>query len=227
MTPNGRAKAWSGCCTAGTTARLWTYVARAAHDSAMQRISALALVVVLSSCATSPSPSPSRVPGPTGLSLSSPTPQAVPSGTSACTTAGALIQHSWAGATGSLAGGIEVTNLGSSACVLTGPPHVELLADGATVDVTTTTYRSVNLDQPSEAPPMLLGPGEQAQAFMLWQNWCGGPLTKIDVIVTLPDGSGPVLASYVGPGGQDGETPRCDAPDAASSLGVFPFEPRS
>lgn len=138
-----------------------------------------------------------------------------------------MIQASWEGATGSLAGGVEVTNLGSSACVLTGPPHVELRADGATIDVATTTYRSVNADQPSEAPPVLLEPGEQAQAPWIWQNWCGGPLTKIDVIVTLPDGSGPVQASYVGPGGQDGETPRCDAPDAASSLGVFPFQPRS
>jgi hypothetical protein len=126
-----------------------------------------------------------------------------------------------------LAGGVQVTNLGSSACVLTGPPQVELRADGATIDVTTTTYRSVNADQPSEAPAVLLGPGEQAQAPWSWQNWCEGPLTKFDVIVTLPDGSGPVLASYFGPGGQDGETPRCDAPDAASTLSIFPFQPRS
>jgi hypothetical protein len=126
-----------------------------------------------------------------------------------------------------LAGGVEVTNLGSSACFLTGPPHVELRADGAVLDVTITTYRSVEADQPSEAPPVLLEPGERAAAPWSWQNWCEGPLTKIEVIVTLPDGSGPVQASYVGPGGQDRETPRCDVPDAVSTLGVFAFQPTS
>jgi uncharacterized protein DUF4232 len=148
-------------------------------------------------------------------------------GTSACTTARALVQAGWGGAGGSLAGGVAVTNLGSSACVLAGPPHVELRADGATIEVVTTSYRSVNADQPSEAPPVLLEPGEQAQAPWNWQNWCGGPLTKLEVIVTLPDGSGPAQASYFGPGGQDSETPRCDAPDAPSTLGVFPFQPYS
>ena len=212
MTDERRCRA--GPCTAAGSSAALDILIRAAHDSAMRRINTLALAIVLSSCATSPSPSPSRVPGPTGLR-------------SACTTASALIQASWAGATGSLAGGVELTNLGSSACVLTGPPHVELRADGALVDVTITTYQSVDADQQSEAPPVLLEPGEQAQASLSWQNWCGGSLTRIDVIVTLPDGSGPVQASYVGPGGQDGETPRCDAPDAASSLGVFPFQPRS
>jgi hypothetical protein len=93
--------------------------------------------------------------------------------------------------------------------------------------MTITIYPSLNADQPSLAPPVLLEPGEQAQAPWTWQNWCGAPLTKIDVIVTLPDGSGPVQASYVGPGGQGSETPRCDAPDAPSYLGVFPFQPRS
>jgi hypothetical protein len=220
------ARRTGGRCTAEASSATLDNVILPAHDSVMRRIGALALAIVLSSCATSPPPSPSARPDLSNLPSPSPT-QAVPPGTSACTTAQVLIQHSWAGATGSLAGGVEVTNLGSSACALTGPPHVELRADGGPLAVTITTYRSVNADQPSEAPPVLLGPGAQAQAPMVWSNWCGGPLTKIVVIVRLPDGSGPVLASYVGPGGQDGETPRCDAPGAGSSLDVFPFQPRS
>ena len=197
-----------------------------ADDSPMRRISALALAIALSSCATSPPQSPSASPLHSNLMSPAPT-QAVPPGTSACTAAHVLIQAIWEGATGSLAGGVAVTNLASSPCVLVGPPHVELRADGATVDVATTYYRSVSADQPSEAPPVLLGPGEQAQAPMSWQNWCGRPLTKTLVIVTLPSGSGPVLATYFGPAGQDGETPRCDVPNAVSSLGVFAFQPRS
>lgn len=186
----------------------------------------LAVMILLSACASTPSPSPiASVPAKSPSASASATPPASPA--SACTKANALIQVSWAGATGSVAGGVEVTNLGSSACMLTGPPSVELRDDGATLDVTTTNYRSVNADQPSEAPPVLLEPGEQAQAPWTWQNWCAGPLTKLEVIVTLPDGSGPVQASYIGPGGQDGQTPRCDAPHATSTLGVFPFEPAS
>ena len=50
-------------------------------------------------------------------------------------------------------------------------------------------------------------------------------LALIDVV--MPDGSGPVRASYVGPGQEGGLAPRCDAPDAKSSLGVFPFAPKS
>jgi uncharacterized protein DUF4232 len=200
---------------------------RPAHDSGMRRISALALAVALSSCATPPSPSPSATPVPTGLPLSSSTPQAVPPSTSACTTAQVMIQASWEGATGTLAGGVAVTNLGSSACVLAGPPQVQLRADGAPIDVTITTYESVNADQPSEAPPVLLEPGDQAQAPLSWYNWCGGPLGEVGVVVTLPGQSEPVQASYVGPAPVGFLTPRCDAPDAASSLGVFPFQPYS
>jgi hypothetical protein len=138
-----------------------------------------------------------------------------------------MIQAGWEGATGSLDGAVQVTNIGSSACSLTGPPHVELRADGATIDVAITTYRSLQADQPQDAPPVLLEPGGQAQASVLWSNWCREPFSKVDLIVTLPGDSKPMQASYLGPGQVGGLAPRCDAPDAQSSLGVFPFAPRS
>jgi hypothetical protein len=191
------------------------------------RIKVVALALVLAGCATSPSPSPNATPAPTTPPSSSPTPQVVPSGTPACTTAHVRIEAGWEGATGSLAGVVVVTNTGSSACVLAGPPHAQLRADGAAIDVTITTYRSLQVDQPQDAPPVLLEPGGQAQASLNWSNWCGAQLGKIDVLVTLPDGSGPVQASDLGPGQVAGLAPRCDAPDAGSTLGVFPFAPTS
>ena len=188
------------------------------------RISVVALAVVLAGCATSPSPSPSATtPAPTTLLSSSPTPQVVPPGTPACTAARVTIQAGWEGATGSLAGGVVVTNTGSSACVLDGPPGVQLRAGAATVDVVITSYRSLELDQPQVAPPVLLEARGQAQASLHWSNWCRAPLGLVEVMVTLPDGSGPVQASYLGPGQVGGLAPRCDSPNARSALGVFPF----
>jgi hypothetical protein len=140
--------------------------------------------------------------------------------------ADSLIQIGWDGATGSLAGDLEVTNLGSSACVLSGPPEVELRADRITLDVTITTYRSLKADEAQDAPPVLLGPGANARAFLVWSNYCGEPPGQVVPFVSLPGTNQLVQASF-GPGEDGSLTPRCDVPGAPSNLGVFPFTPTS
>jgi hypothetical protein len=168
------------------------------------------VLLPLVSCATASSRSPSPT-------------EALPSGTSLCTTAESRFEVGWDGATGSLAGDVAVTNRGSSACVVNGAPEVELRAGGTTIDVAVTTYRTLHADASQVAPPVLLEPGAQAHSFVLWSNYCGEPLGQVVVFVTLPGTSQPVQASFAGPGEDGSLTPRCDVPGAPSSLGVFPF----
>src|SRR5437763_16599105 len=118
------------------------------------RISVVALAVVLAGCATSPSLSPSATPAPTTLLSSSPAPQVVPPGTPSCTAARVTIEAGWEGATGSLAGGVVVTNTGSSACVLDGPPGVQLRAGAATGDGVVKHYPTLARSKPHGAPPL-------------------------------------------------------------------------
>jgi hypothetical protein len=61
---------------------------------------------------------------------------------------------------------------------------------------------------------------------MLWSNWCGGELPKLDVLVVLPDGGEPILTEPepIQPA-EPASTPRCDAPGVPSGLGVFAFAP--
>ncbi len=181
----------------------------------MRRIGALgALVLLVSSCATAPSPSPSPT-------------QALPSGTSSCTMAHSLFEVGWDGATDSMAGDLVITSLGSSACVVSGGPEVELRAGGTTIDVAVTTYRGLHADGSQDAPPVVLEPGAQAHSSVLWSNYCGDPLGQVLVFVTLPGTTQPVQASFAGAGEDGSLTPRCDVPGAPSHLGVFPFAPTS
>jgi hypothetical protein len=125
-----------------------------------------------------------------------------------------------------MAGAIVVTNVGTSACELSGPPNeVELRSAGQTLDISVHTYQSLTLDNPVTAPPVLLESKQEAQSFLLWSNWCEAGLPNLDVFVVLPDGGRPVLASPESIQGAGlAETPGCNDPIAGSTLGVFPFE---
>jgi hypothetical protein len=70
------------------------------------------------------------------------------------------------GATGSLAGGIVITNGGLAACRLLGPPlTVQLRSGDVPLNVAVTRYQSLQADDPGPAPPVLLKPGQTAVSF--------------------------------------------------------------
>lgn len=162
---------------------------------------------------------------------SAPTPSAAssstPLGFPPCTAADVSAESNFEGATGSLAGGITITNAGMASCVLSGPPlEVELRSGGRVLDVALTTYDSLLADRPAPAPPVLLGRGDRALSFVQWSNWCGGGLSSLEMLVVLPDGSGPIVTAPE-PIGSTGPaaTPRCDDAAAPSALGAFAFAP--
>jgi len=155
-----------------------------------------------------------------------PTPRPVPPTTRVCAPGDLTATAEWQGATGSMAGGIGVTNVSPTACVLDGPPRLALIIAGST---TMPTAYSASLVLPGGTTPPgpgLLEPGDQGRWWLSWTNWCGGDLVPTTLAVTLPDGSGTVAAvpasSPPGPG-MSGK-PRCDAPGAPSSLTVTAFE---
>jgi len=154
-----------------------------------------------------------------------PTPRPVPPTTRACTPDDLTATAEWQGATGAMAGGIRVTNVSSSACVVDGPPKLAVIKAGTTTMPTAYSASKV-LPGGTEPPgPGLLEPEDQGSWWLFWTNWCGQDLVPTTVAVTLPDGSGTVAAV---PGssprpGMSGR-PRCDAPSSPSSLTVTAFE---
>lgn len=155
-----------------------------------------------------------------------PTPRPVPPGTRVCTPDDLTATAEWQGATGSMAGGIRVTNVSSSACVVDGPPKLAVIKAGTTT--MPTAYSASQVLPGGTAPPGagLLEPGDEGSWWLFWTNWCGQDLVPTTLAVTLPDGSGTVAAvpGSSPPGAGMSGRPRCDAPSSPSSLTVTAFE---
>lgn len=157
-----------------------------------------------------------------------PTPRPIPPGTKACGPADLTATAEWEGATATMAGGIAVTNVSTSACVLDGPPYLVVIK--ATKTTMPTTYSGINKKGPGGGPPPgpgLLEPGDRGTWWLFWQNWCGGRgLVPTTLLVTLPDKGGVIVATQdpstvrLGLGGK----PRCDAPNSPSTLNALAFE---
>jgi hypothetical protein len=76
------------------------------------------------------------------------------------------------------------------------------------------------------AGPLLLRPGDQAGAFLLWTNWCPAMIPAVSaVLVTLPSGGSPIVAGPASPGPGNFGTPRCDQPTMGSTFTAYAFVP--
>lgn len=179
----------------------------------------------LDPAATPQSSSPALVPWLDATPTPEPLPTAavIPPGTRPCTTAdlkASVLLGSGAMA-GAITGSVIVTNTATALCSLDGPPSsVGLRAAGTLLPV---PFRAVDAPAPGTesvtAPgPVLLEPGAQAYAWLFWDNWCGPTSDTITLQVTLPDGGG-VLRLSLG----NSVYPRCNAPNAGSSLSVSRF----
>jgi len=141
-----------------------------------------------------------------------------------------LLASGWGGATGSMAGGATLINTWANAC------RIEKLRDAVLRDadghvVAQATFL-VNLE--SDATNRLgLAPGQAASANVVWMNWCGNSIPRplrLELSLTLDTDGGPQTSVLTAPveseePGNEGQTPRCDAPGGSSTLGVLPFEP--
>ena len=138
---------------------------------------------------------------------------------SPCTAAGLHAELSLQGATGSLAGGVVLTNRGASPCSLLGRIEVRFLGGSDPAGVVRSALAP---DRPDPGVPLpslrAPRPGQSAFAGLWWSNWCGHP-APTRLALRLPYGE--ELDLPISDGG-----PRCDAPGSPSSLGVRQLEPR-
>jgi Domain of unknown function (DUF4232) len=137
----------------------------------------------------------------------------------ACRASHLAVQLGLQGATGSSVGGILFRNSGARPCSLLGTVRVSL-ADGfdpAGVEVTANPGRTP--PQPGVPMPSLraLRPGEHAFVEIWWSNWCGD-VAPTRLAATLPSGDRIVLTPIP-------LVPRCDGPDAPSTVSVSRPEP--
>jgi hypothetical protein len=154
------------------------------------------------------------------LSLVGGAPQ-MPSGVPACAAKSLRATAGVQGATGSMAGGIRVRNRGGHACRLGGRPRVILRTRRGRVLVA--RQHAAPVFTPFKAVHVL-GPGQNAFAFVRWANWCGRWPTSeparynhrlvLDVMLA----SGALLRVSFGTG-----RPRCDSPGSPPALVVSPF----
>ena len=178
-----------------------------------------------------PKPSGSIVPwlDQTAFTAPSPTPVVIPSGTPTCLPSDLTASAGWQGATGSMAGGLEVTNVGGHPCVLEGSPRLVQLRANITI-LKPITYHGEATDGSSDpsviAGPVLLEPGGAAGALVVWSNWCPATILVVtSLVVTLPSGGAPIVAGATSPGPGIGGVPRCDAPSAGSTFTAYAFTP--
>ena len=145
-----------------------------------------------------------------------------------CHAANLSATYEWQGATGSLLGEISLTNRGPEPCTISGYLGVKLIGrDGAVLPVTDSTEPALP-GQPSVAPQVVvLAPNVTgaATAQLQWREWCAATNpTPVSLSLTLSDGS--VLTAPFAGGDSSFQTPRCDAANLPSSLGVGPIAPK-
>jgi Protein of unknown function (DUF4232) len=149
-----------------------------------------------------------------------PEPTADPRSLPACASSDLILTaQGWGGATGSLAGGASVVNLGSNPCTVVGKPGVELLdRHGAVIAA------GPGPEAAAGSALVVLPTGGGAGVTTVWSGWCGDPPSRpLRIRLTLPLAGGALTAAVRedGPGGP-GTVPRCDSPGSASTFGVPP-----
>jgi hypothetical protein len=135
------------------------------------------------------------------------------------------------GATGSLVGGVNLLNVGTTSCSLVGRPEISFSGAAAA-----TTQWQVKKLAASPAPPDVLAdppgslralrPGKSATISLFWSNWCGPGADPTggsegtppdEIVLGLADGTSITVPVT--------RAPRCDAPQDPSLVLVGPFMP--
>jgi hypothetical protein len=136
------------------------------------------------------------------------------------------------GSTGSLVGGVNVLNAGSTACSLAGRPDVSFTGAAAAAE-----KWQVKKLPARQAPPDVLAdpqgslralqPGKSAGIAVFWSNWCGPGAMPAGASGALPDAIVIGLASGTNISLPLARAPRCDAPQYPSTISIGRFTPTS
>ena len=168
----------------------------------------------------------SETPAPPAAPMTTPTPEAAACGADQLVAGNA----GWGGATGSIAGGFLVWNIGPAACRLQGVSSVAIVdATGHALKVTETIAPSPPVQ------PIVLAAGQSAPTLneepasglawetFQWSNWCAAaPKGPLSLAVTMPDAR--VRRLPIVFAGGDPSAPRCDDVAALSTVSVSAFE---
>jgi hypothetical protein len=117
------------------------------------------------------------------------------------------------GSTGSLIGGVRVTNRTGKACSLVGLPRARL-AGARRSHYATVFHLGGRGGLPGNGPAGVLHSGWSATTYMQWWNWCRP--TKPSIVLVLPRKGGTIRLHPQG-------APHCDAPAEVTTLVVTPF----
>jgi uncharacterized protein DUF4232 len=144
---------------------------------------------------------------------------------SACTAADLRATAALEGAAGSVLGSIDLTNLSTETCTLTGRPILTLLNSGNEVPVRRTDvdpqWQVDGASPPQGWPVVSLRPGSTAAIRVRWTNACPQLSNPVDWNVDLGGGMGTLDV-----GGADATfPPPCSGSAEPSTLEVGPFEP--
>jgi hypothetical protein len=164
----------------------------------------------------------SQTPGPTDVTVASPTPGAPSDGAILCATDDLALQvTSWDGAAGHRTAAVTMTNTSATACTTLALDRPQLVAgtDGATV--------LIDGAQPAASATLTLEAGATLSTLVQDGNYCGpdvstGPIT---VAFILSNGTGRVVAEPLTPTDLSGLPPCNGNPGSAGTIDMHPWAP--
>jgi hypothetical protein len=132
-----------------------------------------------------------------------------------------LVASGWGGATGSMAGGAMLINLGV-ACRIESRLSAQL-SDANGVVIATGAGTQI---EPA-LPPVAIASGGEVGAIVVWMNWCGpAPKRPLTLSLEIPaERARTRLSATVADDGGGAGVPRCDTDGAGSSVGTVEFRP--
>jgi hypothetical protein len=157
---------------------------------------------------------PAIVPATTTPTTQSPPAVATnPPATSSCQSSNLTAQGGRQGEAGSAQGTVVLTNVGQTACVLSGIPSVGIIGPGGS-PLGVTMSAATNQ---AEAP-LAVSPGSSGTLIVNWSNWCGAAPGSLQISIGLV-GGGTVTGPFDGPPGYT-YVPPCISAGQVSSLSV-------
>lgn len=141
-----------------------------------------------------------------------------------CTPADLNATASAQGATGALAGWVQLTNTSNNPCTISNANNPNVVLQNGTSNI---SVKQNGDDTSKNNQDVTLQPGQSVKVHFVWQNFCGTKLTQpVSVVLTLPGTTQTVTATLSGTTSTNTPaviTPRCDNRKTESELKVGNF----